>query len=134
MESMGILIMKRFYSATTGGIYLEGLGDIPADAIEISDALFSQIMDDQAAGKVITPGDNGLPTTQAPDFTVDEQLAQIRARRDRLLADCDFTQLPDSPLTAPQRTAWAEYRAALRALPDTIATNPAAVIWPQQPT
>jgi len=40
--------------------------------------------------------------------------AQIRAQRDRLLADSDWTQILDAPVN---RTEWAAYRQALRDLP-----------------
>jgi hypothetical protein len=40
--------------------------------------------------------------------------AQVRAQRDRLLADSDWTQVLDAPVN---RTEWATYRQALRDLP-----------------
>ena len=50
-----------------------------------------------------------------------------RERRDRLLLESDWTQLPDSPLDAEQRERWREYRQALRDLD----VNGAA--WPEPP-
>ena len=44
--------------------------------------------------------------------------AQKRAERDRLLSACDWTQLPDSPLSAEKKAEWATYRTALRDLPE----------------
>jgi hypothetical protein len=44
----------------------------------------------------------------------DAKAAQVRAQRDRLLADSDWTQILDAPV---DRTAWATYRQALRDLP-----------------
>lgn len=41
--------------------------------------------------------------------------AQVRAQRDRLLSDSDWTQVLDAPV---DRTAWATYRQALRDLPN----------------
>ncbi len=46
---------------------------------------------------------------------------RIRAIRDRLLAESDWTQLPDAPVDA---TAWAEYRQELRDAPSTWTTGP----------
>lgn len=46
-----------------------------------------------------------------------EALERLRAERDRLLRDSDWTQLPDAPLTADERAQWAAYRQALRDLP-----------------
>lgn len=37
--------------------------------------------------------------------------------RDELLALSDWTQMPDSPLDADTKAAWATYRQALRDLP-----------------
>ncbi|MGE4526833.1 MAG: tail fiber assembly protein [Rhodospirillaceae bacterium] len=56
----------------------------------------------------------------------------LRAERDARLITCDWTQLPDSPLTAEARNAWATYRQALRDLP-ALTTDPASPIWPEAP-
>lgn len=49
---------------------------------------------------------------------------QMRRHRDRFLTASDWTQMPDSPLTAEQRQAWATYRQALRDAPDTWTAGP----------
>jgi hypothetical protein len=56
----------------------------------------------------------------------------VRARRDRLLADSDWTQLADAPLTAEEKGAWAATRQALRDVPQQ-AGFPGAVAWPEMP-
>lgn len=61
-----------------------------------------------------------------------EQAAAIRAQRDALLTACDWTQLPDSPLPAATKTAWAAYRQNLRDITGQ-AGFPAAVTWPVAP-
>ena len=53
----------------------------------------------------------------------------IRARRAVLLAESDWTQLPDVPL--PTKEAWATYRQALRDI--TLQPDPHNIIWPTQP-
>jgi hypothetical protein len=58
--------------------------------------------------------------------------AALRARRDALLAACDWTQLGDVPDNIT-KTAWAAYRQALRDLPDNT-TDPADPAWPTVPT
>lgn len=55
--------------------------------------------------------------------------AEIRYRRDKLLQDCDWTQLPDVPLAT--KTAWAEYRQALRDV--TLQPDPFNIVWPKPP-
>lgn len=48
------------------------------------------------------------------------------------LAITDWTQLPDVPLTASEKEAWAVYRQQLRDIPN-IYTNPDDIIWPVPP-
>lgn len=55
--------------------------------------------------------------------------AEVRAERDRLLAQSDWTQLADAPV---DRAAWVVYRQALRDLPQQ-AGFPEDVDWPEIP-
>jgi hypothetical protein len=59
----------------------------------------------------------------------------LRNERDVLLAKSDWTQMPDSPLTATQKTAWATYRQELRDLPQNVGeiTSLEDVVWPIPP-
>ena len=59
------------------------------------------------------------------------QWAVVRADRNQRLASCDWTQLPDSPLSAEVRAQWATYRQALRDV--TQQPNPFAIVWPTTP-
>lgn len=59
--------------------------------------------------------------------------ADKRIQRDGMIAACDWTQIPDSPLTTIQRTAWATYREALRNVPAQ-AGFPGAIDWPAAPS
>lgn len=131
---MGVLMTDRYYSATTGGFYLVGVHtDIPSDAVAVSDDDFTALMDAQAAGSQIAAGDTGTPVATIRTQTTAELLTALRAKRDNLLKDCDFTQLADCPLSDDLKTAWQTYRASLRDLPQTYADNPADVVWPDQP-
>lgn len=58
-----------------------------------------------------------------------EQAGQMREERNRRLADCDWTQLSDSPVSA---TGWGLYRQALRDVPLQDGF-PWAVQWPASP-
>jgi hypothetical protein len=44
-------------------------------------------------------------------------LAKARQERDALLAACDWTQVPDSPLSPEDKATWAIYRQNLRNMP-----------------
>jgi len=50
-------------------------------------------------------------------------LSEVKNQRNQLLSQSDWTQLPDSPLTDEQKTAWAVYRQELRDLPSIISEN-----------
>mgnify|MGYP000417879314 FL=1 len=82
---------------------------------------YAEIMRQVEAGELTIEPDPG-PTT--------EQLAaQVRAERDRLLADSDWTQVPDAPV---DQAAWATYRQALRDVPQQ-AGFPSDINWPTTP-
>lgn len=72
------------------------------------------------------------PIPAVPELTEEQQKMQVRAQRNSLLTLCDWTQLPDAPLTAEQKQEWAEYRQALRNVPEQ-AGFPDAVVWPSTP-
>jgi hypothetical protein len=57
---------------------------------------------------------------------VHAQWIVVRAERNKLLADCDWTQLPDASADA---AAWAVYRQALRDI--TSQANPFNIVWPE---
>lgn len=85
-------------------------------------------------GKLIVANSDGSPILQdAPLPSHDEIMANLRRERDRLLTQCDWTQMPDAPLNEAQREAWRAYRQQLRDLPETI-TDPADILWPEPPT
>ena len=57
-----------------------------------------------------------------------------RTTRNKLLADSDWTQMNDSPLSNEDKTAWAVYRSELRNLPDDAAwPNLSDEDWPVAP-
>lgn len=60
------------------------------------------------------------------------RLNWFREQRNNLLAATDWTQLPDAPFSAAQKTAWQEYRQALRDL-FTTADEEGWVVWPAEP-
>lgn len=63
---------------------------------------------------------------------LDQAWTQLRTERNQFLAACDWTQIPDAPLSQEKKSEWAQYRQALRDLPDTI-SDPTQVVWPVSP-
>jgi hypothetical protein len=56
----------------------------------------------------------------------------IRAERNFLLSQSDWTQLADAPLNPEQKQDWTVYRQALRDVPSS-ASSPEEVVWPTAP-
>jgi len=54
---------------------------------------------------------------------------QVRTKRDKLLAESDWTQVADAPV---DKAAWATYRQSLRDIPQQ-AGFPTNVVWPVEP-
>ena len=56
----------------------------------------------------------------------------IRAKRDQLIRDSDWTMIPGATV---DQAAWSAYRQVLRDLPQTYAaTGPESVVWPTEPS
>ena len=62
----------------------------------------------------------------------DLDLSMVRGKRDGLLRESDWTQLPSGPLTDEQKEAWDTYRDELRDLP-SVYSRVSDVIWPNDP-
>lgn len=64
---------------------------------------------------------------------LDEKKSRERQRRNSLLIDSDWTELPSNQNnnTVEWRNAWATYRQQLR---DLDFTEPDHIVWPQKPT
>ena len=87
-----------------------------------------------------TTDEDGVTTTKADheaayQATLDASTAEgHRTTRNKLLADSDWTQMNDSPLTNEQKTAWATYRQELRDMSDLASwPNIADDDWPVAP-
>jgi hypothetical protein len=71
---------------------------------------------------------------QEKPFTLAQALRELRTRRNVLLYECDWTQLPDTGLTADKLLEWRDYRQQLRDFPALVATQGwGNVQWPAQP-
>ncbi|WP_234179214.1 tail fiber assembly protein [Sphingopyxis sp. NFH-91] len=121
------------FSPSTCGFYDRRVhSSIPADAIEVSEAERGAALDALEPGLAIVAGPDGKPMVAPVAPEPEIALALVRARRDQLLRDSDYTQLPDVDMDAELRARWAEYRQALRDLPLSIADG-APADWPVPP-
>lgn len=67
-----------------------------------------------------------------PEPDLEQLAAEVRAQRDKLLAETDWTQVLDAPISAESREAFRVYRQALRDITEQEGF-PEAVIWPEMP-
>ena len=99
---------------------------------------------DPEAIRIAYYDDYGVEYPQPPEdsevidapYTYDEAMTALRAERDRRLLSCDWTQLPDVPLSQSQVLQWRTYRKALRDTPEAVQAQgwDGAVNWPTPPT
>ena len=61
----------------------------------------------------------------------DSAMSQLRATRNQLLKECDWTQIADC--TIPKKTEWATYRQTLRDFPSTVSDARVSIDWPHNP-
>ncbi len=126
------LIMKRFYSQTTGTCYLEGIHDqIPSDAVLIEDDRYDLVIANPDLAKVRSHDADGLPILIDPPvnaLTVEQLAANERAWRDTEVSWTEWlmTRHRDeqdmelsSTLTPEQFTELLVYRQALRDWPQS---------------
>ena len=105
--------------------------------------IINRIYDPEAI-RIAYYDDYGVEYPQPPEgdevidapYTYDEAMTALRTERDRRLLLCDWTQLPDVPLSASQVQAWRSYRKALRDTPEMVQAQgwDGAVAWPTPPT
>jgi len=74
----------------------------------------------------------GLTDAQVQAIVAQEALDQLREYRDRKLAESDWTNVQDSPITGSKLTEWQTYRQSLRDITDTY-SNIQEVVWPTKP-
>lgn len=128
--------MAKFFSPGTRSFYddqIHGTASIPLDALLITDEQHRLLLEAQADGRVIAVADGQVVVQEPQPPTTEQLLDALRRKRDRLLRESDFTQIPDAPLSDDARAAWAAYRQALRDLPEIYADDPASAIWPTLP-
>ena len=75
---------------------------------------------------------NAVPDEAGWAANLAQLAARVRAERDARLAACDWTQMPDAPLSTEAKAAWAAYRQQLRDVPGQ-AGFPIEVVWPVAP-
>lgn len=70
-------------------------------------------------------------TDQEINNEIESKWISIRNKRNYLLSQTDWTQLPDSPLSVEKQSEWQSYRQQLRDV--TIQVDPFNIQWPTEP-
>lgn len=120
------------FSKSTLGFYDESINvQIPDDAVHVSDQSYQELLEGQAAGKIIVADGEGIPFLAEPPAPTQEQLKRIckNEGKQRLL-ETDWSQTEDVALILSNKTEFSEYRAAVRELVIRPVPNPA---WPVKP-
>jgi hypothetical protein len=125
--------IEHFFSPSTGGFYASDIhtpDQIPSDALAVPLDLYVSIFEGRGTGRPMIVGEDGMPALgDLPVPSPELIAANMRLDRSRRLADCDWTQVLDSPLSPQAKTAWAAYRQALRDYP----AQPPGTDWPEAP-
>lgn len=62
--------------------------------------------------------------------TLADEIHIVRGQRNAKLAESDWTQLPDAPLSAEEKAAWAAYRQQLRDITNDQTILMSDFAWP----
>lgn len=135
------------YDRATGEVIVCGFGSrdcAEAYLKEGREILFEAVN----AARVYLPGGVPTPLPPKPDTpyhvfdyalgqwvdprTIDSQWSEVRQERNRRLTACDWSVLPDVPMTVERRQQWEAYRQALRDV--TEQPDPFSIVWPVPPT
>lgn len=111
------------------GFYHVGISKtIPEDAVQITEEQWKEFISNTGTRK----WDGANVVEYVYEQTDEEKAVNIRAQRDRLLAETDYLLMPDYPLAGESLDALAVYRQALRDI-TTQETFPSSVAWPEKP-
>jgi hypothetical protein len=122
--------MTIFYSPSTEGFYdtsVINYQTLPDDCVEITNLQRNEFIYEMNINhKMLVLEDGNLKLKNRPVVITWEN---IRTKRNQLLDNSDYTQVPDFP---GDKEAWAEYRQALRDIPQKY-YKPEDVVWPTMP-
>jgi hypothetical protein len=130
------------YNQQTGQIYssgstsIESIEGVPGYLIVdgVIDNTMFKVQDNKIVALPLKPGVYYYYDYNTDQWVYDEQVNAnvVTNQRNNLLYACDWTQIPNNPLTSEQQEVWAIYRQALRDVPNQPGF-PANVIWPTPP-
>ena len=123
--------MAIYFSVGRRGFYNTEAGvPIPEDAIEITEDQYKNFLFAMnTQNKILALDENGQLTLK-PRKNDPISWEMIRQKRNRILSQSDYTQMPDWP---GDKTSWKKYRQELRDIPQNFADTD-KVVWPKAPS
>lgn len=128
----------RYFSKSKNGFFTSEIndGNIPNDAVEVTDEKWQLLIEGQLNGKIIAAGEDGHPyVSDPPPLTTEELTKQMREQRDKLLSEMDV--IISNPLrwnnfSQEKQQQYSLYRQALLNVPQQIGF-PSNIEWPTLP-
>ena len=104
---------------------------MPTDLIEVDGLTHKTIVNElHNNNKEISVVNGNITLVEKQQRVIENNWNQVRSKRKKLLADCDYTQLPDYPTN--KKSEWASYRQELRDIPQKY-KNISDIVWPSKP-
>lgn len=127
--------MSKFFTSNPIAFYDPEIGPVPESSIEISDELWTELLDLQSKGKIISSDDEGNPIAIDYNSTEEELLILNKNKAKFLLSETDWVEIPS--VTDSKRTPhlsnlndFLDYRCELRSIVLNPSVNPT---WPEKP-
>ena len=122
--------MTMYFCKNTRGFFDSSIGEVPKNAVEISNELHLHLLEEQAKGGSLKVGKNGVPYVAIAEAPSDEFLKDsCKQHAKRMLFTTDWAVLPDVSLL--NHKEFLDFRAKMRAL---VAAPVADPVWPTLPT
>jgi hypothetical protein len=120
--------MTIYFSIENDGFYNSDAGvPIPNNAIEITEEQYNYFIATMNAENKMLVLEDGELVLKPRQYETSWEI--IRQKRNRILSQSDYTQMPDWP---GNKIVWATYRQALRDI-TTSFSDPNEVVWPKAP-
>lgn len=132
-KTMRVVYQREGYLPIEIGVRWPAGDETEADLIESAAPIYHWEAQDAppakapAVGRIVT-----VTLPQDPPPLVLTKGDKVREARNKLLELSDWTQLADAPISQEMKLLWAEYRQALREIPQQ-AGFPDNVAWPARP-
>lgn len=123
--------MPFYFSSEKTAFYsITNTASTPIGLVKITDETYYELLNGQSNGKKITSDSDGYPILVDQDLPTDEhQWNDIKQKRNALLMETDWTQLPDVSANIAEK--YKLYRQALRDI--TTQADPFNIVWPIKP-